>query len=81
LDASNLMMAIVGFLPATDPRTLATINAIEERLTDDRGRVYRYRTEDGIDGLAGEEHLLALYVLAGTRSRAGRSGRSSTRSI
>jgi GH15 family glucan-1,4-alpha-glucosidase len=44
LDASNLMMAIVGFLSATDPRMLATINAIEERLTDDRGLVYRYRT-------------------------------------
>ncbi len=43
LDASNLMMAIVGFLPADDPRMLATINATAERLTDDRGLVYRYR--------------------------------------
>ena len=49
------MLAIVGFLPADDPRMLATIEAIEERLTDDRGLVYRYRTEDGVDGLAGEE--------------------------
>lgn len=66
LDASNLMMAIVGFLPATDPRMLATINAIEERLTDDRGLVYRYRTEDGVDGLAGEEgtFLLCTFWLA-----------------
>jgi GH15 family glucan-1,4-alpha-glucosidase len=60
LDASNLMMAIVGFLPATDPRMLATIDAIEERLTDDRGLVYRYRTEDGIDGLAGKEGTFVL---------------------
>jgi len=66
LDAANLMMAIVGFLPATDPRMLATIDATEERLTDDRGLVYRYRTEDGVDGLAGEEgtFLLCTFWLA-----------------
>ena len=60
------MMAIVGFLPATDPRMLATIDAIEERLTDNRGLVYRYRTEDGVDGLAGEEgtFLLCTFWLA-----------------
>ena len=66
LDAANLMMAIVGFLPATDPRMLATIDAIEERLTDGRGLVYRYRTEDGVDGLTGEEgtFLLCTFWLA-----------------
>jgi GH15 family glucan-1,4-alpha-glucosidase len=66
LDASNLMMAIVGFLPATDPRMLATIDAIEERLTDNRGLVYRYRGEDGVDGLAGKEgtFLLCTFWLA-----------------
>src|SRR5512133_1890366 len=66
LDASNLMMAIVGFLPAADPRMLATIDAIEERLTDDRGLVYRYRNEDAIDGLAGDEgtFLLCTFWLA-----------------
>ena len=66
LDASNLMMAIVGFLPADDPRMLATIDAIEQRLTDDRGLVYRYRTDDGVDGLAGGEgsFLLCTFWLA-----------------
>jgi alpha,alpha-trehalase len=66
LDAANLMMAIVGFLPATDPRMLATIDAIEERLTDDRGLVYRYHSEDAIDGLAGDEgtFLLCTFWLA-----------------
>ena len=66
LDASALMMSIVGFMPADDPRMLATIDAIEERLTDDRGLVYRYRTEDGVDGLAGEEgtFLLCTFWLA-----------------
>jgi len=37
LDASNLMMPIVGFIPVTDPRMLATIEATEQRLTDERG--------------------------------------------
>jgi alpha,alpha-trehalase len=46
LDASSLMLPLVGFLPADDPRVLATINATEERLTDDRGLVYRYRSDD-----------------------------------
>jgi GH15 family glucan-1,4-alpha-glucosidase len=66
LDASNLMMAIVGFLPATDPRMLATIDAIENRLTDQRGLVYRYDTQAGVDGLAGREgtFLLCTFWLA-----------------
>ena len=60
------MLPIVGFLPARDPRVLATIEAIDERLTDDRGLVYRYRTEAGVDGLAGEEgtFLLCTFWLA-----------------
>jgi GH15 family glucan-1,4-alpha-glucosidase len=37
LDASNLMVPLVGFLPADDPKVLATIAATEERLTDQRG--------------------------------------------
>jgi alpha,alpha-trehalase len=74
LDASNLMMPIVGFLPADDPRMLATIDAIADRLTDDRGLVYRYRTEDGVDGLAGEEgtFLLCTFWLAQALAMAGR---------
>ena len=78
LDAANLMMAIVGFLPATDPRMLATIDAIEERLIDDRGLVHRYRTEDGVDGLAGEEgsFLLCTFWLAQALALAGRVDRA-----
>jgi alpha,alpha-trehalase len=66
LDASNLMLAIVGFLPPDDPRILATIDATEQKLTDERGLVYRYRTEEGTDGLAGEEgtFLLCTFWLA-----------------
>ena len=78
LDASNLMLPIVGFLPASDPRVLATIDAIEERLTDDRGLVYRYRTEGGVDGLAGEEgtFLLCTFWLAQALAMADRVDRA-----
>jgi alpha,alpha-trehalase len=48
------MMAMVGLLPATDGRMLATIAAIEEWLTDDRGWRTATPTDDGADGLAGE---------------------------
>ena len=78
LDASTLMLSIVGFLPARDPRVLATIEAIEERLTDGRGLVYRYRTEDGVDGLAGEEgsFLLCTFWLAQALAMADRVERA-----
>src|SRR5947207_2948978 len=78
LDASNLMMPIVGFLPAGDPRMLATIDAVAERLTDGRGLVYRYRTEGGVDGLAGEEgtFLLCTFWLAHALALAGQVDRA-----
>jgi GH15 family glucan-1,4-alpha-glucosidase len=78
LDASNLMMPIVGFLPADDPRMLATIDAIAERLTDERGLVYRYRTEEGVDGLAGEEgtFLLCTFWLAQALAQSGQIDRA-----
>jgi GH15 family glucan-1,4-alpha-glucosidase len=74
LDASNLMLPIVGFLPADDPRVLATIEATAQRLTDERGLVYRYRTQEGVDGLAGEEgtFLLCTFWLAQALAMAGR---------
>jgi GH15 family glucan-1,4-alpha-glucosidase len=56
LDASILMMPLVGFLPATDPRVKSTIEAIERDLTED-GFVLRYRAVDAgaVDGLTGHE--------------------------
>jgi GH15 family glucan-1,4-alpha-glucosidase len=63
LDASNLMMVLVGFLPGDDPRILATIDATEERLTDDLGLVYRYRSHDGLEGEEGT-FLLCTFWLA-----------------
>ncbi|HVU74110.1 MAG TPA: glycoside hydrolase family 15 protein [Mycobacteriales bacterium] len=57
LDAAVLQMPLVGFLPADDPRMLATTEAIERELMDD-GFVRRYETATGeheVDGLHGEE--------------------------
>jgi alpha,alpha-trehalase len=78
LDASSLMMPIVGFLPPTDPRVLATIDAIENRLTDKRGLVYRYDTSGGVDGLQGREgtFLLCTFWLAQAMALADQPGRA-----
>ena len=59
LDASLLMMPLVGFLPASDPRVHGTIAAIERHLVRD-GFVARYMTDESVDGLPpGEGAFLA----------------------
>jgi GH15 family glucan-1,4-alpha-glucosidase len=75
VDASALMLAIVGFLPADDPRMRATIDAVEQRLTDSRGLVYRYRTDDGFAGEEGT-FLLCTFWLAHALALAGRTHRA-----
>jgi GH15 family glucan-1,4-alpha-glucosidase len=70
LDASALMMPIVGFLPATDPRMRSTIDAIAEKLTDEHGLVYRYRAADGLEGDEGT-FLLCTFWLAEAQAMAG----------
>src|SRR5690606_32392108 len=72
LDASLLMIPLVGFLPASDPRVRGTVEAVERTLMRD-GLVLRYDTELTDDGLPpGEGAFLACsfwladnYVLAG----------------
>ncbi|WP_163552243.1 glycoside hydrolase family 15 protein [Candidatus Frankia alpina] len=54
LDASLLLIPLLGFLPASDERVKATVLAIADELTED-GLVLRYRTEETDDGIAGEE--------------------------
>ncbi|HTQ48296.1 MAG TPA: glycoside hydrolase family 15 protein [Polyangiaceae bacterium] len=51
LDASLLMMPLVGFLPVTDPRVQSTVAAIQRDLVTDGGLVLRYRTDREVDGL------------------------------
>jgi GH15 family glucan-1,4-alpha-glucosidase len=76
-DASLLLMPIVGFLPARDPRVQGTVRAIERELMVD-GFVLRYPTETGVDGLPpGEGVFLPCsfwladnYALCGRREEA-----------
>ena len=79
LDASLLLMPLVGFLPADDPRVRGTVAAIERELLVD-GFVRRYDTGERVDGLPpGEGAFLACsfwladnYVLCGRHADAAR---------
>ena len=72
VDASLLVLPLVGFLPADDDRIRGTIAAVERDLLRD-GLVLRYRTTSGVDGLPGDEHpflacsfwLVSAYALSG----------------
>jgi GH15 family glucan-1,4-alpha-glucosidase len=78
LDASLLLLPLVGFLPADDPRVRGTLAAIEKRLLVDGGIVMRYDSRVTADGLPpGEGAFLACsfwladnYVLQGRRDDA-----------
>jgi GH15 family glucan-1,4-alpha-glucosidase len=73
LDASLLLIPLVGFLSATDPRVRGTLRAIEDKLLIDGEFVLRYETDNPADGLpAGEGAFLACsfwlvdnYILQG----------------
>jgi len=78
LDASLLLMPLVGFIPANDPRIRGTLRAVEQRLLIGGEFVLRYEPENPDDGLpAGEGVFLACsfwlvdnYILQGRRSEA-----------
>jgi GH15 family glucan-1,4-alpha-glucosidase len=76
LDASNLMIPIVGFVSHDDPRARATLEAIASDLSAD-GFVYRYVT-DGVDGLSGDEATFAIcsFWLVECMARAGETERA-----
>ena len=77
VDASLLLMPLVGFLPANDPRVTGTVDLVQRRLSRD-GLVLRYDTGSGHDGLPeGEGAFLACsfwladnLVLQGRRAEA-----------
>jgi hypothetical protein len=81
VDASLLLLPTVGFCAADDPRMLATVAEIERTLMVD-GLVLRYRTESGVDGLAGTENpflacsfwLVEQYAASGRLADAGAHG-------
>src|SRR4051794_5293629 len=59
LDASNLLIPIMDFLPGDDERVRATVLAIADELTKD-GLVLRYRVDTTDDGLSGEEGTFTI---------------------
>ncbi|HEX5937902.1 MAG TPA: glycoside hydrolase family 15 protein [Actinomycetota bacterium] len=73
LDASLLLIPIFGFLPPQDPRVLGTIDAIQREICDGPF-VFRYSTDEGVDGLAGSEgaFLICSFWLVSALAKAGR---------
>jgi alpha,alpha-trehalase len=77
LDASTLLAAIFGFLPAGDERLRESVLAIADDLTED-GFVLRYRTGETDDGLSGKEGsflicsfwLVSALAIVGEQQRA-----------
>ena len=71
LDASNLLMPLMGFVSPTDPMWLSTLDAMNEELVSD-SLVYRYDPAASPDGLAGSEGTFSIctfwYVDALARS-------------
>jgi GH15 family glucan-1,4-alpha-glucosidase len=80
LDASLLLIPLVGFLPASDPRVQGTLRAIEQKLLVDGEFVLRYEPDNPSDGLPpGEGAFLACsfwlvdnYILQGRQGDAQR---------
>ena len=75
LDASLLLLPVVGFLPHDDPRIRGTVAAIERNLLHD-GFVMRYDTAQKVDGLKGQEgaFLACSFWLADNYVLQGRLG-------
>jgi GH15 family glucan-1,4-alpha-glucosidase len=59
VDAATLLMPLLRFISPKDPKWLSTLKLIEQRLVSD-SLVYRYRTEQGIDGLTGGEGTFSM---------------------
>lgn len=74
VDASLLQLAQIGFVAYDDPKMLGTVARIEEELLDEEGFLHRYRTENGSDGLEGDEYpfLLCTFWLVEQYAHSGR---------
>src|SRR5205807_5980270 len=62
-DAANLMLPLVGFISATDPRMRSTVDRTMEKLTDDHGFVYRYLSDDGLIGSEGTFAICTFWLV------------------
>lgn len=63
LDATALLIPLVGFLPADDPRVQGTITAIQSHLLADDGLLRRYNGEDGLPGDEGAFVLCSFWLV------------------
>ena len=70
-----MLIALVGILPADDIRLHSTITAIIAGLSDHRGLLYRYRSNDGLGGEEGT-FLLCTFWLAEALAVTGRPGQA-----
>lgn len=77
LDASLLLIPLVGFLPARDPRVISTLAAIGRDLGQDPF-IHRYRTPDGLDGQEGA-FLLCSFWMVQALAHAGETEQASAR--
>ena len=77
LDASLLLLPIMGFLPPDDERVKATVLAIADELTKD-GLVLRYRVEGTDTGFSGEEGTFTIcsFWLVTALAMIGETGRA-----
>jgi alpha,alpha-trehalase len=62
LDAANLLIPLVRFLPADDPRVHATVDRTRRELAAD-GLVYRYRRQDGLPGDEGALVICSFWLV------------------
>ncbi|GCF10999.1 glycoside hydrolase family 15 protein [Dictyobacter arantiisoli] len=63
LDASNLLLPLVGFISPNDPRMRSTVDRIIENLTDEHGFVYRYLSDDGLEGEEGTFAICTFWLV------------------
>jgi GH15 family glucan-1,4-alpha-glucosidase len=63
LDATALMIPLLRFLPALDPRMRRTVQTIRRDLTDENGFVYRYRRDDGLGASEGTFLLCSFWLV------------------
>jgi alpha,alpha-trehalase len=77
LDASTLLVPLLRFLPADDPRTIATVEAIGEQLSE-HGLILRYQVEETEDGLRGREgtFLICSFWMVSALSEIGERKRA-----
>jgi GH15 family glucan-1,4-alpha-glucosidase len=78
LDAANLVIPLVGFLPPDDPRVRSTVQAIMAELSsEDQELIFRYRNDDGLPGEEGVFSCCTFWAaqalaVCGDRDRAER---------